>query len=239
MGEWVVHEVDPTLEVMVERGLPALAAALEEEVEASWIAAQARLGGALFNGRVFSADRIARGRVAGHFTEFRRIVAQVARPELFAALGLRPLAVNGVVRLRDGVLIGRRSLKTAYQAGKWQLPPAGSVDPGAADAGGRIDLAMQLLRELREEVGITAPRAAVGAPICIVEHPGGHVLDIGIPVSLPLAGAAALALHARLGDGEYDPMRVVAEADLAAALAELGDAVVPPAAIFLARLGLL
>jgi len=239
MGEWVVHEVDPALAVVVERGLPALGAALEAEVEALWTAARARLGGALFNGRVFSADRIARDRVAGHFTEFRRIVAQVARPELFAELALRPLAVNGVVRVRDGILIGRRSLKTAYQAGKWQLPPAGSVDPGAADAGGNIDLAVQLLKELREEVGITATRTALGAPICIVEHPGSHVLDIGIPVSVPLDGAAALALHARLGDGEYEPMRVVAEADFSALLAELGDTVVPPTAIFLSRLGVI
>ena len=239
MGEWMVHEVAPALEVAVERDMPPLGAALEGEVEGLWAEARARLGGALFNGRVFSADRITRYRVTGHFTEYRRIVAQVARPALFAALGLRPLAVNGVVRLRDGILIGRRSARTAYQAGKWQMPPAGSVDPGAADAQRRIDLAVQLIKELREEVGITAERPWLGAPICMVEHPGSHVLDIGIPVSVPMDGADALALHARLGDGEYDPMRVVAEADFPAVLAELGEAVVPPAAIFLARLGVL
>ena len=209
------------------------------EIEGLWAEARARLGGVLFNGRVFSADRITRSRVAGHFTEFRRIVAQVARPALFAALGLRPLAVNGVVRLRDGILIGRRSLRTAYQAGQWQMPPAGSVDPRAADAEGRIDPEAQLIKELREEVGITAELPWVGAPICMVEHPGSHVLDIGIPVSVPMEGAEALALHARLGDGENDSMRVVAEADFAAVLAELGEAVVPPTAIFLARLGVL
>ncbi len=239
MGEWTVHEVAPTLEVAVEREMPALGAALEREIEGLWAEARARLGGVLFNGRVFSADRITRSRVAGHFTEFRRIVAQVARPALFAALGLRPLAVNGVVRLRDGILIGRRSLRTAYQAGQWQMPPAGSVDPRAADAEGRIDPEAQLIKELREEVGITAELPWVGAPICMVEHPGSHVLDIGIPVSVPMEGAEALALHARLGDGEYDSMRVVAEADFAAVLAELGEAVVPPTAIFLARLGVL
>ena len=236
-GEWVVHEVEPAVAVVVEREMPALDAALEAEVEALWGAARARLQGALFNGRVFSADRITPARVAGHFTEFRRIVAQVARPALFAALGVRPLAVNGVVRVQDGILIGRRSLRTAYQAGRWQTPPAGSVDPGAVDGEGRIDLAAQLLKELREEVGITAERGWVGAPICIVEHPGSHVLDIGMPVSVPIGGAEALSLHARLGDGEYEPLRVVAEADFPGFLAALGDAVVPVAGIFLKRLG--
>jgi hypothetical protein len=237
MQEWTVHEVDPALQVAVQRGLPLLAPSLEREIERLWEAARGRLGAALFNGRVFSADWITPHRVAGHFTEFRRIVAQVARPELFAELGLRPLAVNGVIRLRDGILIGRRSLRTAYQAGKWQLPPAGSVDPGAADREGKIDLATQLLKELGEEVGITADRSALGAPICIVEHPGSHVLDIGIPVDVPLDGTAALALHARLGDGEYDPVRVIAEPECSAFLAGLGVDVVPPAWIFLSRLG--
>jgi 8-oxo-dGTP pyrophosphatase MutT (NUDIX family) len=238
MDGWMVHEADPALTVMVEREMPRLDAVLEAEIERLWDTARARLGAVLFNGRVFSADRIMPSCLGGHFTEYRRIVAQVARPELFTELGLRPLAVNGVVRLRDGILIGRRSPRTAYQAGKWQLPPAGSVDPRVADERGNIDLTAQLLKELREEVGITAERAWVGPPICIVEHPGSHVLDIGLPATVPLDGAEALALHARLGDGEYEPMRVVAEADFAAVLAELGDSVVPPAAIFLGRLGI-
>ncbi len=237
MQDFTVHEVDPALEVTVAGERPGLRADIEAEIERLWQAASARLGGALFNGRVFSADVITPARVSGHFTEFRRIVAQMARPELFASLGLRPLAVNGIVRLEDGVLLGRRSARTAYQARMWQLPPAGSVDPGAVD-GGRIDLTAQLLRELSEEVGLVAPRAGVGRPLCIVEHPGSHVLDIGIPVRIALDGATALALHARSSNGEYDPMRVVPEEDLARVLTGLGEALVPPARIFLARLGL-
>jgi 8-oxo-dGTP pyrophosphatase MutT (NUDIX family) len=239
MDKWVVHEVEPTLAVVAAWTMPALATVVEAEIERLWREAQSRLGDALFNGRVFSAEHITPRRVSGHFTEFRRIVAQVARPELFATLGLRPLAVNGVVRLRDGILLGRRSLRTAHQAGKWQLPPAGSVDPGAADARGNIDLAAQLLKELREEVGITAKREWLGPPIAIIEHPGTHVLDIGIPLTVPMDGAEALALHARFGDGEYAPLRVVAEADFPAVLAELGNAVVPTASILLRRIGVI
>ncbi|HUC18621.1 MAG TPA: NUDIX domain-containing protein [Acetobacteraceae bacterium] len=237
MCEWVVHEVEPMLVVVAERTMPTLGTAVEAEIERLWQEARSRLGDALFNGRVFSAERITPRRVTGHFTEFRRIVAQVARPVLFATLGLRPLAVNGVVRLRDGILLGRRSLRTAHQAGKWQLPPAGSVDPGAADEHGNIDLAAQLLKELREEVGIAAERKWLEPPIAIIEHPGTHVLDIGIPVTVPMDGAEALALHARFGDGEYAPLRVVAEAEFPTMLAELGDEVVPSTAIFLRRLG--
>ncbi|MGH7067495.1 MAG: NUDIX domain-containing protein [Acetobacteraceae bacterium] len=239
MQGFTVHEVSPGLTVTVVSAAPALTPSLEAEVERLWQSAEARLAGVLFNGHVFSADAIEPERLSGHFTEFRRIVAQTLRPELFTELGLRPLAVNGIVRLTDGILIGRRSLRTAYQAGMWQLPPAGSVDPGAADGGGRIDLAAQLLKELLEETGIVAARSAVGAPLCIVEHPLSHVLDIGIPITLSLDAATALALHAKAGNGEYDPMRVVSDSELSATLAALGGTVVPSARIFLARVGLI
>lgn len=234
-----VHEVSPGLEIAIVREAPILPPAIEEEVERLWRSANERLAGVLFNGRVFSADAIGGGRISGHFTEFRRIVAQTSRPELFAALGLRPLAVNGIVRLSDGILIGKRSLRTAYQAGMWQLPPAGSVDPGALKEGGQLDLARQLLKELAEETGIIAARTAVGAPLCMVEHPLSHVLDIGLPIMLSLDAAAALAAHAAAGNGEYDPILAVPESELAGALAGLGGTLVPSARIFLARLGLL
>ncbi len=236
---FTVHEIDPALEITVARAAPRLVPALEAEIERLWQSAQERLSGALFNGRVFSADVIAARHIEGHFTEFRRIVAQMARPELFADLGLRPLAVNGIVRLADGILLGLRSPRTAYQAGMWQLPPAGSIDPGAADRNGRIDLAAQLLKELAEETGIVASPSAVGSPLCIVEHPASHVLDIGIPLSLSLGSEAALACHEKSGNGEYDPLHVIPAAELAARLSVLGSAVVPSARIFLARLGLI
>ncbi|MGH7191171.1 MAG: hypothetical protein ACREF0_18530 [Acetobacteraceae bacterium] len=239
MQGFTVHEVSPGLEITIVRDAPILPPAIEAEVECLWRSAEERLAGVLFNGRVFSADAIAPGRVSGHFTEFRRIVAQTTRPELFAALGLRPLAVNGIVRLADGILIGKRSLRTAYQAGMWQLPPAGSVDPAALVDGGKIDLALQLLKELAEETGIVAARTAVGAPLCVVEHPLSHVLDIGIPIILALDAAAALAAHAAAGNGEYDPLRVVPLPELAGTLAALGGTLVPSARIFLARLDLL
>src|SRR5690348_4333049 len=124
--------------------MPDLPAALEREVERLWQAASARVaaGGAgrLFNGRVFSADSITPHLVTGHLTEFRRAVAQMERPELFAELGVRSLAVCGVLQCADGVVVGQRHRAAIYQAGMWQLPPAGSVDAGAVAADGSVDL---------------------------------------------------------------------------------------------------
>src|ERR1700736_3072236 len=122
------------VEVRVVRAMPELSPDTDAVVEELWQAACQRgaAGGAgrLFNGRVFSADTITPHLVTGHLTEFRRIVAQMERPGLLS-LGVRPLAVCGVLRCADGVVVGRRHQAAIYQAGMWQLPPAGSVDAGA------------------------------------------------------------------------------------------------------------
>lgn len=243
MDDWVVHELSAAPRVQVVRPMPELPPALDALVEEVWRVAAARVeaGGAgrLFNGHVFSADRIEADAITGHLTEFRRIVAQMERPDLFPALGLRPLAVCGVLRCRDGVAIGRRPAAAIYQPGMWQLPPAGSVDAGAVEADGRADLARQVLAEAEEEIGLPADAIAAPRPLCVVEHPGSHVSDVGLLLETRLDAAAVLAAHRARGNAEYDPLRVVAEADLPGFVAECGPWLVPPARVFLARIGLL
>src|SRR5271165_3318030 len=121
---FVVHALDQAVRVRVVRPTPVLDTSLEATVEGLWLTAAQRVvvggAGALFNGRVFSADRITRAEITGHVTEFRRIVAQMEQPELFAVLGLRPLAVCGVLRCADGVPFGRRHHAAIYQPGMWQ-----------------------------------------------------------------------------------------------------------------------
>ena len=243
MDGFVVHPLLASVRVSVVREMPALDAALEAEIDRLWDAAQLRMaaGGAgpLFNGRVFSADWITATHIGGHMTEFRRIVAQMDRPALFEALGVRPLAVCGVLRCDGGVVVGRRHRGAIYQAGMWQLPPAGSVDASALRPDGSIDLAGQLLKEMHEELGIDAAQTDTPRPLCLVEHPGSHVSDLGMAVSTGLDAARVLAMHRACGNDEYDPLLVVAEADLEGFIVSAGSNLVPPAREFLHRAGLL
>ena len=177
-------------------------------MERLWQAASRRVaaGGAgrLFNGRVFSADTITPQLVTGHLTEFRRIVAQMEQPELFADLGVRPLAVCGVLRCAGGVVVGRRHRAAIYQAGMWQLAPAGSVDAGAVNDDGVVDLRRQLLSELQEELGLSPDTVGEPRPLCIVEHPGSHVSDLGLALITDLTAEAVLAAHRTGGNAEYE-----------------------------------
>lgn len=243
MEGFVAHDLAATVEIRLVADIPALPAALDKEIDRIWqiATAHAAAGGAgsLFNGRVFSADVIAPGRVSGHMTEFRQIVAQMQRPDLFPALRVRPLAVCGVLRCAGGVVVGRRHPDAVYQPGQWQLPPAGSVDEHALHADGQIDPVRQIHTELAEELGIEAAEVDTPHPLCIVEHPGSHVCDLGMAMTTKLPGEEVLARHRQSGNDEYDPLLVVAEVKLAAYLATLGPALVPPAPIFLARAGIL
>jgi hypothetical protein len=238
-----VHELNPDVNVRVTRPMPALAADLEDRVETLWRTACQRVaaGGAgqMFNGRVFSVDSITPDEIRGHMTEYRRLVAQMDDHAMFDHLGIRSLAVCGVLRCADGVAIGRRPPAAVYQPGLWQLPPAGSVDQHAVRPDGSVSLLRQVLTELREEIGIGASNVGEVRPLCVVEHPGSHVSDLGLALSTPLDAAAVLTAHRAHGNGEYDPLLVIPFAEIEAFVCRHGADIVPPAREFLARAGLL
>jgi hypothetical protein len=243
MSDFIVHSVNPDLEVQVTREMPPLRPMLESRIDALWTTAAARVeaggSGRLFNGRVFSVDTISPGRITGHLTEYRRHVAQVEDQSLFAELGIRSFAACGVLRCSGGIVIGRRHAAAIYQPGMWQLCPAGSVDGGAERGDGAMDYRAQLLTELREELGLDPGVAGAVVPLCVVEHPGSHVCDLGMTVSTGLDADAVLAAHRARGNGEYDPLRIIPISELSAFIDWAGDRLVPPAPVFLERAGLL
>jgi len=239
---FVAHEVAADVVVRIGRAMPELPVAVDREVEHLWRVASQRVaaggGGRMFNGQVFSADAITPRLITGHLTEYRRAVAQMERPELFAELGVRPFAVCGVLRCAGGVVVGRRHRAANYQAGMWQLAPAGSVDAGAVAEDGTVDLRRQLLDELREELGLPPDAVDVPRPLCIVEHPGSHVSDLGLALVTGLNAETVLAAHRAGGNAEYEQVLVVPKARLAGFLAEVGEALVPSTREFLIRAGL-
>ena len=217
----------------VVRDMPPLDPALEAVVDRHWQRAQAAHG--LFNGQVFTADRVAPpGVVEGHWTEYRRVVAQMADPALFARLQVRGVAVCGVLCGPDGVTVGRREARSVYQAGQWQLSPAGSVDAGAAIPGG-ADWRRALLAALGEALGILEAEVATLHPMCLIQHPTG-VLDIGIRIDTALDTAAILARHEASGDAEYDRLLVQPAHRIFATIEAEGGRLVPSSRLLLQRL---
>jgi hypothetical protein len=238
LADFLVHDVVPDVRFRIVRPMPPLPTWLEGEIDRLWEDAQRRMRGALFNGRVFSADVITPHLVCGHWTEFRRIVAQMGRADLHRHINARPLAVGGVVLGPDGIIFGRRPAGAIYQAGEWQLPPAGSVDPSSARVDGEVDVIAQLLCELSEELGLPAEAVHDPRPLCMVEHPESRVLDLGISLRTDWPAEALLAAHRDHANREYDPLAVVPLAALRVFLTS-GEPINHQAPVFLRYAGLL
>jgi 8-oxo-dGTP pyrophosphatase MutT (NUDIX family) len=228
---WVLHDVAPTVQVVIARAMPDLSTGLERDVEELWRSAL-RKRPRLFNGRLFSADEITPSVISGHWTEFRRALAQIDRPDLHEALRIRSLAVNGVISCKDGVLIGRRSSQAVYQAGQWQLPPAGSLDPGSESPDGTIDVRRTLLDELEEELGLPRDRIGTILPLCLVEHPDTHVTDFGMAMTTDADAETLLSAHKASGNLEYEAMHVLPVEQIL----QLGAGLMPTVPVFLGRL---
>ena len=72
--------------------------------------------------------------------------------------GVRPLGVKALTRRGEALLMGRRSRRVAFYPGLWEFVPGGGLEPG-------VEPAVQVLRELSEEAGMTA----VSPPIAVAK----------------------------------------------------------------------
>ena len=193
--------------------MPALPPALETEVATIW-QDERRTRPRLFNGTVFSADHVSAAGIEGHWTEYRRALAQLRAPALFDALRIRALAVTGLLECADGIVLARREAGSVYQPGTWQSPPAGSVErrpggQGASDVGDVIDLAAQILEECEEELGLPAHDLAVRRAVLAIEHPGSRIVDVGMTLRTAQRFGAIEAAWRGRGNREYDRLALL------------------------------
>ncbi len=216
--------------LVVEGAMAELPPDLERRVAGLWTAERAERP-ELFNGRVFCADRIAPGRIAGHWTEYRRVLAQMRHPELFYRLRIRALAVNGLIECADGLILGRRQAEAIYLPGFWQAPPAGNIE--ARDGSATIDLTGQLLAELDEELGLRPAEIGEVRAVAAIEHAGTHVVDVGCLLRTTLSFADVEARWRTAGNGEYDALRLVAPGDVAETLSAHEPMLLPSARILM------
>ena len=238
-GEWSWVALDQDITVQVDQAtsgtdaadVPGLVADLEAEVEGIWSAERVRHP-ALFNGRVFSADKIDAACITGHWTEYRRVLAQIRKPTLFTRLNIRPLAVNGLLECVEGLLFGRRQADAIYLPGWWQAAPAGNVEARTGDG---VDLTSQLFTELQEELGLPPEVIEMIMPVAAIEHALTHVVDVGFLLRTSLSFGDIQRRRQQHGNDEYDLLRTVAPEALEQFLAENGPTLLPSARILIER----
>lgn len=237
-----VHDLSPNVEVRADPRSPPLSADLEKAVTAAWDAERARRPG-LTDGTLFSVDHFSAERITGRFVPYRHRIAQRARPELAAALAVRPLAVSGVLMCADGVVFGRRAAALTDAPGRWELVPSGGVEAQAmdtpADAAGRVNLRRQILAELAEEIGLD-PGDVFGLELfCAVEDDDSGIVDIGIALASSLSAETVRRRHAERGSGEYVEIAIVAVSQVPGFVAAREGELLAVSRVLLERRGLL
>lgn len=196
----------------VELGAPApsIAPAILARVEAIWQHEKSRRGDALFNGQIFSIYQSGSNRIVGWMTEYRYFLAQQRDPALHTELRIKPLAVTGILRCKDGVVLGRRASQTEMDANLWELVPSGSVDDTAIDDDGQVSLERCLLTELEGETGIRA--AEVSTPpkaVALVEDQRTRVTDVCLVLGVDWSAGQILRRFAALENREYTGLEII------------------------------
>ena len=203
---WPVTPLAPQVAVRIARPMPDLSPAIESRVASHWNAALAKHP-TLYNGRVFCADVIEEEIIRGHWSEYRRVLAQMREPDLYGTYFLRPLAVVGLFRTTDGIVIGQRSEHSLYLPGYWQGAPAGNVE--SRDGEAQIDLAAQLMAECLEELGVSEAECQIGRCLLACEHPQTHIVDAGMEIATELDFEALQERCSRLGNAEYQTLMLI------------------------------
>ncbi|MBS1076211.1 hypothetical protein JK217_00370 [Gluconobacter kondonii] len=203
---WPVTPLAPQVAVRIARPMPDLSPAIESRVASHWNAALAKHP-TLYNGRVFCADVINAEIISGHWSEYRRVLAQMREPDLYGTYFLRPLAVVGLFRTTDGIVIGQRSEHSLYLPGYWQGAPAGNVE--SRDGEAQIDLAAQLMAECLEELGVSEAECQIGRCLLACEHPQTHIVDAGMEIATELDFEALQERCSRLGNAEYQTLMLI------------------------------
>lgn len=120
-------------------------------------------------GTLLSVQNVRDGLVTVCRCSYRHFVACQRNEMIRRRLGIRALAVSGIVVVRAAgdrlVLIGRRSPDVTQYPGAWELIPSGGVEWERVDHDGGVDVLGALFDELEQEAGIG--REAVDTTHCV------------------------------------------------------------------------
>lgn len=134
-----------------------------------------RVAESLHDGRILTVSSISRTEIVVSPVAYRYWYAQFTAG---VPLGIRPLAVTGVLRLANGFLMGQRSRALLEDGGLWEFAPSGGVQAPTDEATGVVDPHAQVVVEAREELNINASDLGHGEPLAIIENEITRVVDL-------------------------------------------------------------
>ncbi|CAI3922663.1 unnamed protein product [Commensalibacter communis] len=201
--QWETIFLDSALAITIIPNPQILSIELKNQVEDIW-EEKRKLFPYLFNGRIFNVQELTPNLITGYWTEYKYVLAQTERLELYSELAIRSLAVIGLIQCPQGFIIGKRTNKSVYLPGYWQSAPAGTVE--SRDKNDNIDLTQQLLAEANEELGLNIFHLTNPKIISATEHTNTHIIDVGILLKTELSFEEITSLWKNNNNPEYDEL---------------------------------
>ncbi len=233
----LTHAVSPDFALSLTAPVPRPPADALDRAEAIWREETARLP-SLYNGRIFSVERLEGSLAVGFFAPYMWHVAQFRQPELFEHFRVRSLAVSGLVQAAGHVVFGLRRRDLVVEPGLWESAPTGTIDDTRLNPDGSPCWRAQFLAELAEELGLSA-RAEALTSVALVEDTVTHIIELGVAVSLPVGPDGVLAAFVGVDKPEHDQLSIVPVADVNRFYATRNDQLVAACAPLLIAGGLL
>ncbi len=180
---------------------------LKKEVENVWENAKLSSSSLLYNDLLFNVLACNADTITGQFVEYKYFFAQKFNPSKFKKLNINPLAVTGLVRKNNKVLLGKRSMRVHQNKGIWELAPAGGVDSSALN-GDIIDPISAVIQEFEEEIGLPLNKSDTRFELkLLAQDLHTKVTDIIIEISCPIDKAKLLAAATENSNTEYTEIR--------------------------------
>lgn len=201
-------------------------ATIRRRIDEIWDREREGNPGLLYDGQLLSYQEERGGRLVCTFVPYRRFVAQVREPELYTVLQIRPVAVSGVLRCRDGIVLGKRSEGLFGAPGKWEFAPSGGIDAQARVGARRVSAQTQLYHELEEELQILPRSVRTIRPLAIADDAESNLIELIFTIEADIRAADLGQSH--LNDRrEYETVRCVYPDGIAEAVTALGDKMLP------------
>ncbi|MFP5221637.1 MAG: hypothetical protein ACLGSA_05055 [Acidobacteriota bacterium] len=212
---YIAHPVPQELHILDAVPAPRPAAAALDEVRAIWESEKLERPN-LFNGKIFSLDRMEAGEAHGFLADYSWYVAQQRRPELFGELRVRSLAVSGLVVAGGHMLFGRRKASLAIEGGLWEPAPSGTIPGDLREPDGSLSWRRVFLDELRAELGLnlgsdlnTSGAARLLRPFALIENTATNIWELGVALELDLDHREVLGAWAATTAPEHNEMAAV------------------------------
>lgn len=184
---------------------------LRSRIEEIWLEAIATRPH-LFNGKIFILSGYKDGNLHITESEYKFSFSKQKFPELFNDYSITILAVTGVLRCADGLILGRRGNSVNFQSGLWEPAPAGSLscpDPQA-----------QVLEELGEELGLGESEITTVKMLGLIEDKSTGIADLIFEITTPKKFSEIMSKQEHHKYKEHDEICCIKITDIASFLSE-------------------